>query len=126
MVVCHKIGRPSPAGRGRKRVETGGFSASAIAAPVEPLTSDHRRRTILRGAGRREHPPLAKDGKLLGTNSDSDYEEDIDLNSDSDDDYMLEEMDKDDSDDESSEWKEESSTEATQTTGKLAQAIQSG
>ena len=108
MVVRHKMGRPSPAGCGRKRVETGGFSASAIASPVEPLTSVHRRRTILRGASRHEHPPLAIDIKLLGTNSDSDYEKDIDLNSDSYDDYPLEDMDKDDSDDkdESSEWKE--------------------
>ena len=88
-------------------METGGFSASAIASPVEPLTSVHRRRTILRGASRHEHPPLAIDIKLLGTNSDSDYEKDIDLNSDSYDDYPLEDMDKDDSDnkDESSEWK---------------------
>ena len=54
----HTMRRPSPAGRGRERVETGGFSASAHAAPVEPLTSVHRRRTILRGAGRHEHPPL--------------------------------------------------------------------
>jgi hypothetical protein len=88
-MACHYIERrPSPAGRGRKRVETGGFSASAIASPVEPLTSVHRRRTILRGASRHEHPPLAIDVKLvLGTNSDSDYEKDIDLNSDSYDDY---------------------------------------
>ena len=51
---------------------------------------------------------MAIDIKLLGTNSDSDYENDIDLNSDSYDDYPLEDMDKDDSDDkdESSEWKE--------------------
>ena len=61
MVIRHKMGRPSLAGRGRKRVETRGFSASTIAAPVEPFSSDHRRRTILRGAGRREHPPLAID-----------------------------------------------------------------
>ena len=70
------MGRPSPAGRGGKRVETGGFSASTIAAPVEPLTSVHRRRTFLRGASRHEHPLLA--------NSDYDYKEDLDLNSDSD------------------------------------------
>ena len=37
------------------------FSASAHAAPVEPLPSVHRWRTILRGAGRHEHPPLDKD-----------------------------------------------------------------
>ena len=54
---------------------------------------------------------MAIDVKLLGTNSDSDYEEDIDLNSDSYDDYTLEDMDKDDSDDELSEWMEQSSTE---------------
>jgi hypothetical protein len=40
---------------------------------------------------------LAKDVKFWGTNSDYDYKEDIDLNSNSDDDYMLEDMDRDDS-----------------------------
>ena len=104
MVVHRKMGRPSPAGCCRKRVETGGFSASPIAAPLEPLTSVHRLHTILHGAGRCEHPPLANDGNLLDTNSDSDYEQDIDINSDSGDDYILEEMDKENSDDESSEW----------------------
>ena len=95
VVVCHKMGRPSPAGCGRKRVETGGFSASAIASPVEPLTSVHRCQSILRGAGRHEHPPLDIDINLLGANSHSNN-------------YTLEDMDKDDSDDkdESSEWKE--------------------
>ena len=90
------MGRPSPAGCGGKRVETGGFSASAIAAPVEPLTSVHRRRTFLRGASRHEHPPLAKHVKLWGTNSDYDYKEDFYLNSNSDNDDMLEDVDRDD------------------------------